>query len=219
MSSTLSVPAALFLLLTKDTGYAEAGSSRRAPLAAGAVTELILAGRIELEEAKNPRVRLLDDAPTGDPALDRVLAAIGQLPGRKLQSLVSHSSLDVTHVIGRQLCERGVLEEQKGIFSTRYSTQEPGPEQALRRQLAAVLQEEEPASPRAAAVLGILRAMDLAHRILREDVPGMGRRAMRDRIEEIARDVPTVDAVRASYQAMQTAMMTAVIVPMMMMGS
>lgn len=219
MTSARSVSRDLFLLLTSDAGRSETSVGRRQPLAAGAVTDLILLRRVELEEAKDPRVRVVDATPTGDAALDHVLSGIGELEGRRLGALVAHRRLDPTELLAEHLAAEGVLEERRGLFGSRFVSVDGRREDALRAHLAAAVGGEVEPTVVDAAVLGVLRALDVAHRLLGDHLPGVTRRQLRDRIDEISQGVPTLDAVRRSYDAMQTALVTAVIVPVVVAGS
>lgn len=203
----------LFLLLTSDAGRSETSVGRRAPLVAGAVTDLVLLRRVELEEAKDPRVRVLDAAPTGDAALNHVLAGLGELAGRKLGALVGHRRVDPSDLLAAQLVADGVLEERRGLLGSRHVTVDPRPEEALRDRLAAAVAGDAEPTAADAAVLGVLCALDLAHRLLGDRLPGVSRRQLRERIEEIGEGVPTLDAVRRSYDALQAAIMSAAIMP------
>ncbi len=219
MTSARSVSRDLFLLLTSDAGRSETSVGRRQPLAAGAVTDLILLRRVELEEAKDPRVRVVDATPTGDAALDHVLSGIGELEGRRLGALVAHRRLDPTELLAEHFAAEGVLEERRGLFGSRFVSVDGRREDALRAHLAAAVGGEVEPTVVDAAVLGVLRALDVAHRLLGDHLPGVTRRQLRDRIDEISQGVPTLDAVRRSYDAMQTALVTAVIVPVVVAGS
>jgi len=209
----------LFLLLTSDAGRSETSVGRRRPLVAAAVTDLILHRRVELEDGRDPRVRVVDASAVGDPALDHVLAGLGEMDGRRLSALVGHRRLDPTDLLAEQLVAAGVLEEHRGLFGARVVPVDGHREEALRAHLAAAVGGEVEPTVEDAAVLGVLRALDVAHRLLGDHLPGVTRRQLRDRIDEISQGVPTLDAVRRSYDAMQTALVTAMIVPVVVAGS
>ncbi|EWS80437.1 hypothetical protein BF93_03445 [Brachybacterium phenoliresistens] len=214
-----TIARALFLLLTSDAGRSELSVGRREPLVAGAVTDLVLLRRVELEDGKDPRVRVVDATPVGDPALDHVLVGLGELEGKRLSALVGHRRLDPTDLLAEQLVAEGVLEERRGLFGVRVVPVDGHQEEALRAHLAAAVGGEVEPTAGDAAVLGVLRALDVAHRLLRDHLPGVTRRQLRDRIDEISQGVPTLDAVRRSYDAMQAALVATMIVPMVIAGS
>lgn len=215
MSTSGSITRDLYLLLTTDAGRSENGVDRRAPMIAAAVTDLIRLRRVVLGDGEDPRVDVLDPAPTGDAALDHVLEGLAEQPGRNLSELVGQQRLDPTGPVTRFFVESGVLAERRRLFGTRHETVDGAAEEALRVHLAAVVAGAVAPSPADAAVLGLLRALDLAHRILHDELPGVSRKDLRERIEEISEGVPTLDAVRASFDAMQAAMLSAAMVPIM----
>src|SRR5690625_4111381 len=100
MSTTTTIPGELFLLLTDEAGR-QATSFRRQALAAAAIAELLLRERIALSERRNPDVEIVDPSPTGEPALDRSLAALAEVRRPRLQSVISHRRMDLTEVLGR----------------------------------------------------------------------------------------------------------------------
>ena len=79
----------LFLLLTKDSGSPE---SRLADAAYGLngalLVDLLLAGRVALNEDRNPRINIVNPAPTGHPVLDRALQILPAKNGKRFSSLV-----------------------------------------------------------------------------------------------------------------------------------
>lgn len=67
----MNITEELFLLLLRDNGKDESwGTHRDYGLRGAAVADLVVAGRIALSADKDPRLQVLDAAPTGDPVLD-----------------------------------------------------------------------------------------------------------------------------------------------------
>lgn len=209
-----SIARDLFLLLTKENGYT--GGSRPSAVTAGALTDLVLAGRIALSDDKDPRVTILDGSPTGDPVLDHVLSGVAERSERKeptLSGLIKHRSLDPSEAIGDDLVAAGVLERKNGLLGTSWPTVDGRAEQSLRAHLAAVLEGREQPIPQDAAILGILRSVDAVRPTLKDDVPDMSKKDLNRRIEEIAQATPISDALKKSFDTMQSAIMMGWIVP------
>lgn len=214
MEHRQSIARDLFFLLTKASGWEEGAGSRQQAISAGAITDLVLAGRVEIGEQKDPTVTVLDMSPTGDRVLDHVLQAVGQLDGKKLSSLIGHRKIDPTEVIGTDLAAAGAVEHKKGFFGTRWPEIDSRFEDALRRHLAEVLEGRAEPTPQDAIVLATLKAQDAAHSVLKEDVPQMRKKDVQERIDDILEHAPTVEAVKRSFDAMQAAVLTTtVIVP------
>lgn len=221
MNTTTSIARDMYLILTNDSGGPEAFVGRKEPLAAGALLDLVLDGRIALGDEKDPQVSVLDESPTGDPVRDHVLAAAIPLArsGKKLSHILGHRHVDPTKIIAAALAEEGQLEERRGLLGTRYVTRDGGPEVALRARLVDVVSGEVEPSLTDAAVLALLRAQDLAHPQLKKGLPGVSKKDLHARIEEITEGVPVADTVRRSYEAMQMVMLTTVFVPITFSGS
>ncbi|MDO5661728.1 MAG: GPP34 family phosphoprotein [Brachybacterium sp.] len=218
MSQTPSIARDLFLLCTNGKGRDD-GERKRA-VTAGALTDLLLAERIALSEDKDPRVTIVEDSPTGDVVLDHVLTGLRSRSERKppkLSQLVDHKDVDPTEVIGEDLAAAGAVERKDGWFGTTWPERDGRFETALRRHLANVLEGREEPIPQDAVILGLLKALDAAHATLKEDVPDMSRKELAARIDDITEKTPITEAVRRSYELMQSAMYTAIFVPTIMM--
>lgn len=201
MTTTESAVRDLFLLLTGESGRQRATQVRRQSLVAGALVDLELAGRIGLDDAHNPRLRVLDPTPTGDAVLDHVLRGLDAPDGRRLSAIVGLRAVDPTEAVGRDLADAGAVTRVPGLLGTRWPARDRGFALALRRHLGAVIAGREQPSDRDAAELAILRAQGAAYRTLHDDAPGVSRWAMHRRIDALAGDVPAARAVRRAYQS------------------
>lgn len=214
----------LFLLLRRDDGRAESAVAQNGYALAGAVvTDLILAERITLTEEKNPRVHVASPVPTGHPALDQALQRLGERNGKRLSSLVTDRRLNVEEPTAAVLAHHGIIgiepKRGLGLIPAKYPVLDPRPEAATRERLRAVLAGAEQPSVPDSALLSILQGVDLAHRVLKAESGGLAKRHLKQRIEAVAQQVPTGTAVAKAVQAMNTAMMTAIIVPAVVAGS
>ena len=196
----------LFLLLTKDSGSPE---SRLADAAYGLngalLVDLLLAGRVALNEDRNPRINIGNPAPTGHPVLDRALQILPAKNGKRFSSLVPWGKLNPTRDIVTSLSAAGIIAVDTGgllgSFSPRYPTVDPVPEQQLRNHLYAVLRGEQIISEADGTILSILQGLSVASRVLPRAQTGLSRSALKRRIKEIARANPAGSAVSRAVDA------------------
>ena len=205
MSTTTTIPGELFLLLTDEAGR-QATSFRRQALAAAAIAELLLRERIALSERRNPDVEIVDPSPTGEPALDRSLAALAEVRRPRLQSVISHRRMDLTEVLGEELATAGAVSRTQGWFTTRWPTEDPSIENALRARLVGSLRDSSRASLQDGIILELLLSLRIAHRILKSDLDGMRRREVDQAIKALAVDHPAAQALRRAMDSMTAAM-------------
>lgn len=213
----------LFLLLTRDDGKAESAYAQNGyGLAAAAVTDLILAGRVGLSDDKDPRVSVLAPPPAGHPVLDAVLTRLADKDGRKLSTVVTDRKVNPADQVVDALAAAGIIgvEEKRalGLVPAKYPLRDPAPEQAVRQRLAAVLAGAPP-QPADATLLAILQGLDLAPKVLEQEKGGLDKKQLKARIEQVTRDVPAGSAVAKAVQAMNAAIMTAVFIPVVVSGS
>lgn len=207
--TTSTIPAELFLLLTNDAGRQDSTQHRRQALAAAAVVELTLREKVTLDEGRNPRLGVVDTSSTGIAELDQALGALTELDGKRIASVIGHRSMDLTEVIGEGYAAAGVVQRKDGWFTTTWPMHDDTVEAALRARLAAVITDPSTASLQDGILLEMLRALRIAHRILRDEVAGMGRRDLDRRIESLEIDHPAAAAVRKIMDDMTVAMMAA----------
>lgn len=198
----------LLLLLTRDDGRTEAWVSYRDyALAAGLLADLALADCVEFEDRKkDPKVWLsgelggghAQDAGPGA-VMDfgmRALAERSKPP--RVQALVTAGWFNPREVVSRSLVAQGVvdLEEARflGLKPERYPAADDGPEAHTRARLRAALAGRGDISVPDAMVLGILRGMDSAKVVLKEEAAaeGLKGRALNKRIDQITDELPAL---------------------------
>src|SRR5690606_7129685 len=204
--TTHTIPAELFLLLTNDAGRQDSTSYRRQALAAAAVAELALREKIALNEDRSPKVTVLDTEPTGEPALDQALAALAELYGKALKSVIGRRSMDLTEVIGEVFTAEGAVTRKDGWFFTSWPAEDDSVERALRARLAAAIDDPSAASLQDGILLDLLRALRIVHRILKDDLPDLSRRELDHRIKDLQIDHPAAQAVRRIMDDMAAVM-------------
>ncbi|KAA9393439.1 GPP34 family phosphoprotein [Kocuria coralli] len=213
----------LYLLLTKDTGTPERpGTQRGYGLSAALIADLVLAGRVALTEEKRPRVTVGTTTPTGDPVLDFGLDRLASHSGKRLDRLVTSSRLNPEEVVVASLVQKGVLSlgdrTMLGLGKPRTPEADSRPERELRGRLAAVLAGASAPTPADATLLSVLQALGVAPKILAAESGGMRARELKARIAAVVEHSPTGESVDRAIQAMNSAMMTAVIIPIVVSG-
>ena len=213
----------LLLLLRRDDGKAEnAFAYSGYGLAAAALTDLILAERISVEEeAKDPAVTVVDDSTTGQQVLDAALTRLRELDGKKLSRIVTDGKLKLEEPVARSLADRGVvdIEEKRkwGFVPAKYPVRDPEPERRVRERLQAVLAGGTPTVPDA-TLLAIIQGLELAPKVLAEEKGGLSRRELKARIEEVTTEATAGLAVGKAVETMNTVILTAVIIPVVVSG-
>ncbi len=213
----------LFLLMRRDDGKpASAGMQRGYGLAAAVITDLVLAERITLSDHKDPRMTVLVPGPVGHPALDAALVRLQQRDGKKLSSLVTDGKLAVEAQVAAALASAGVIgiEEKRalGLVPAKYPVLDPEPERRVREQLRVVLQGGTP-RPEDATLLAILQGLGAAPKVLADEKGTLGRRDLKRRIEEVSSEVKAGDAVAKAIAAMNAAIITATMIPVIAAGA
>ena len=212
----------LFLLLRRDDGKPESVTAQRGyGLAAAVVTDLVLAGRVTLSDDKDPRMSVLQPGPVGHPALDAAMSRLEQRDGKKLSSLVTDRRVAAEKELASALAAAGVIgvEEKRalGLVPARYPVRDPEPERRLREQLRTVLAGGTP-RVEDATLLAILQGLGIAPKVLADERGTLGRRELKRRIEEVSTEVQAGEAVARAVAAMNTAIMTAAILPAVAAG-
>lgn len=207
----------LLLLLTTDDGKAEGwGTYAGYGMSGAVITDLILADRITLTDDKDPRVHLSSSERTGNPVLDGALERVAQKEGKKLSSLVQDGKLNPTDRVVASLAAAGIVgvepKRMLGLVPEKRPTLDPGPERAVRDRLRTVLAGGT-ASVADACLLAILEGLGVAGAILKDERGTMSKRDMRRRIAEVADGLPAGTAVERSVAMMNTAIMTAAVIP------
>lgn len=187
-------------------------------LAAGLLTELVLAQRLEIEEGKKKLVGVCDTKPIGEPVLDEVLSLIASSARRrKLTDWVAKTARikGLRDRIARGLCTRGILEDRETQYGflffrftrQRFPTLDPAPEyEAIDRVRAAIFDAHFRVDTRTALLVSLADTANLlAIRFGKQAL-----RAQKARIKQIGEHHAVSQALRESIQAMQAAMVAAI---------
>lgn len=203
--SRLALPDELLLLALDDDRGTRAHANELEPGLAGAVLlDLALRGRLDVVDKT---VRAIDATSTGDAVLDHALAAIADAPKlRAPKWWVTHLQKGVREQVADRLVASGALrrDEQRLLWIfpvTRLPAGDPGPESAVRARLdGAVLQDVTP-DDRTAALAALVHATNLRSTVF----PGVDRRAVKERLAELAEGQWAAEAVRRAVQEMAAA--------------
>ena len=185
-------------------------------MAGGLLAELMLAERIAVGEGKRARVEVRDATPTGDPEIDGLLERLAGDKPRAIGDWVSKIGGDgkLFERCVTRLCDRGILrrEESKVLWvfnRRRYPEQDPGPEQATLERLREAIRGDGDVDERTAALVSICQGMGL----LKEVLPKAELKSRKARIATIADGRATGPAVASVIEAINAAIVVAVILP------
>ena len=162
---------ALLLALCDERGKPDSTTWFPQAMAAGVLSDLILAGRLATEGPEDaPTVRVIDSSPLGHELIDSWLETLAkerepQVLSLCLQGIAADPNLHER--VADSLAARGILERVEDtvllIFRrVRYPEADAGPEQAIRRRLrSALFEPEAEVDAHTVALLAIARATEL----------------------------------------------------------
>lgn len=222
MQNTLFLHEEILLLALQDEeGTIASGTMYPYAIGAAILAELLLRKRIEVEQSgKRKLVNLIDSTDLGEPLIDECLEKIGSAKRRAtLQTWVSRfANIKNKHRVAMQLCRRGILradEDKVLLLFTRkiYPEVNPVPERELIRRLEyAIFTETRDIDPRTVVLLSLANSTG----ILKVVFDKKKLKSRKARIEQIINGEITGKAAAEAIQAMQAAVMVAVIMPAMM---
>jgi hypothetical protein len=212
----------LLLALKDEEGTIAPGTLYQYAIAGAILAELLLRRRIVLVERRNTRlVDAIVSTPVGDSLIDECLSRIVTAKKRaSLNTWVARmaETADLTHRIARQLCHRGILradEEKILLILTRkvYPEIDPKPERQLIGRLYQAIFTDTPHVDHRTVVLVSLANSSGILAVL------FDRKALRQRkkrIEQLVHGEVTGEATKEAVEAMETALLVACIVPLLM---
>ena len=205
----------LLLLLTDDrTGRLVVNKAHVDVALGGAqLIELSLAHRVDLDDRK--RLVILDASPTGDPLLDSALAILQHRAGKKPSAALGPLGKGLRPRLYDRLTAAGILRVDHGkvlgLFpTTSWPTASGGRESVVRRDLVGQLVQGLTPEPRTAALVALLHALRVTHKVVVPHEHGIGRRDLDRRAKAIAEGNWGSQAVRQSIDAMTAAVAGAV---------
>ncbi|MFI6940220.1 GPP34 family phosphoprotein [Streptomyces sp. NPDC050418] len=204
---------AMLLALDDDSGATGQKDSAAWAVAGGILLELVLAGRVAID---NKLIVMVDTTPTGEPLIDAPLAAlpgwIGNRAERK-RHIVYWLTKEKEKVIAptiERLVARGVLVEQKrkamGLFPVRrYPEADARVEAELRERLNAVVLGGAEPDTRTAGLVALVHASKLHASAF----PGRRAKDLAPRMEQVADGQWAGDSVREAIRDMTLVMASA----------
>ena len=210
----------MLLALRDREGTVVSGTMYNFAVGGAVLAELMMEKRVDVEEAgkKKKYARVLSPAPLGDPLLDECLAKIAGAKRRgELRTWVGKfaQAKGLKHRAAEGLARRGILRVDEGkvlgIFTRKiYPEVDPGPERGVVERLRqAIFSESGEVEPRTAVLLSLAKSADLLKLVFdRKDLRGR-----KERIARVVNGELTGKATQEAIQAMQAAVMVAVIMP------
>lgn len=179
-------------------------------LAGAVLVELALAGRVDVDD---DRVVVLDDSPTDDALLDDALGRIAGDKPRAPDDWVSRLQKGLREQVLTRLVEVGVLDHQTskllGLFTRhRWREVDPEPEAQVRGRLETVVLHGTEPDQRTAALVGLVRAVDLRGAVF----PLAPRKTTEARMREVAEGEWAPAAVVTAVRQVQAAIIAATLV-------
>ena len=209
----------MLLALRDEEGTIAPGTMYQYAIGGAVLAELLLNKRIGVEESKKKKlVNLVSSKPVGEPLIDECLEKINRAKRRaSLQTWVSRFAglKNLKHRVAEQLCNRGILRTDEGnvllIFTRKiYPEANPEPERKLIERLRkAVFTYSRDVDPRTVVLVSLANTAGLL-KVVFNKKKLKDRRA---RIEQIINGEMTGKAAKEAIEAMQAAVMVAVIMP------
>jgi hypothetical protein len=218
--SFLNLHEEIMLLALRDReGTIVSGTHYRFAIGAALLAELLMENRIALETVKKKNfVVVADSQSTGNDLLDECLERIRDSKRRQtLQTWVSRfaNMKNLKNRVAEQLCRRGILREREDkillIFTRKiFPEMDPGPEKRLIQRLRkAIFTATKDIDPRTVVLISLANTAGL----LKVTFDKKRLKERKERIERIVNGEITGKAAKAAIEAMQAAVMVAVIVP------
>ncbi|MCP4255976.1 MAG: GPP34 family phosphoprotein [Planctomycetes bacterium] len=212
----------MLLALRDEEGTIASGTMYQYAIGAAILAELLLKKRISLDESRKKKlVNLTSSTPLGESLIDQCLEKICNAKRRaSLQTWVSRFAgvKNLKHRAAQQLCDRGILratEESILLLFTRkiYPELNPVPEKKLIERLReAIFTDSRDIDPRTVVLVSLADSTGLLN-VVFDKKELKGRKA---RIKEISNGEITGKAAKEAIEAMQAAIMVAVIMPAIM---
>lgn len=217
---TLFLHEEVMLLALRDReGTIASGTMYQYAVGGAVLAELLLQGRVEIEQVRKKKfLKLIDSTPMGDDVIDQCLAKIQNARRRAvLQTWVSRFAgvRDLKHIVARGLCRCGILqarEEDILLFFKRnvYPEVDPEPENAIIARLEEAIFTDNPdIDARTVVLLSLAKSAELLKVVF--DKKSLKVRKLR--IEQVSNGEVTGRAAKEAIEAMQAAVMVAVIMP------
>lgn len=220
MSYSIHLHEEIMLLALRDKeGTVAAGAMYQYAIGGAILAELLLSQHFRaVESGKKTLVKVVNPAPPGDPIIDECLSLVrNSEKTRTLQHWVSRFAgvKKLTHRVAEQLCRRGILradEDKVLLIFTRkiYPEVNPEPErQLIERLREAIFTDTGDLAPNTVVLVSLANSVGLLNIVF--DKKELKKR--KGRIEKIVNGEIVGKAATEAIQAVQAAIMSAVIIP------
>jgi hypothetical protein len=209
----------MLLALRDKEGTVAAGAMYQYAIGGAILADLLLSERIRaIESGKKTLAKVVNPSPVGEPLMDECLNLVrDSKKTRTLQHWVSRFAgvKKLPHRVAEQLCQRGILradEDKVMLFFTRkiYPEVNPEPErQLIERLTEAIFTESRDLEANTIVLVSLANAVGLLKIVF--DKKELKKR--KDRIEKIINGEIVGKAAAEAIQAVQAAIMSAVIIP------
>ncbi|MCP1340247.1 GPP34 family phosphoprotein [Idiomarina sp. M1R2S28] len=218
MPSNLKLYEAIMLLALCEEKGTMNGAYVEYATAGAIAAELLMLGRIKVDDDSKEKVSVVDDSSTGDSLLDEALAMILEAKRqRKLKDWVQKLGgiKDLKHKVAQALAADGIVASEKEkvlwLFERRvYPEVNPEPEEQLRQEMhTVVLSDESDIEPRIAITVALANSAKLLPQVF-------SKRELKDRkqrIKQIENGELISKAAKEAIQAIEAAVMIAAIMP------
>ncbi len=209
----------LLLALRDDKGTIASGSMYSYALGGALLAELMLDGNLALMgDGKKQKVVVTSDRLRGEPVLDECLERVRDDKKSRAAKdwVMKFANLkDLKHRVAEPLVRRGILREEDAkillVFNTKkYPEADPRPERRLiERMRLAIFTDTRDVSPRLVSLISLAHHTNLLKNVFEK-------RELKDREERLktlSEGSVCGDASKAAVEAVQAAVMVAVMVP------
>jgi len=219
MANDLYLHHEVLLLALRDDKGTTTSSMYAYAMAGAMLSELLLHERIVCSEDKKQIVAVVNDESMGDPLLDELLQMIGESTKHRAAThwvTKAASIKKLHHRVAAPLCEKGILkaDERKILFlftQKVYPELEGSFEDAIRLRMASVMFDDSKLPDERTAVLVALAS---ASGLMRYNFAPVELKQHALRIKKLAKgELLAAGATRAAIEAVQAAVMVAVMIP------
>ncbi|KPD22445.1 GOLPH3/VPS74 family protein [Idiomarina abyssalis] len=186
--------------------------------AAALAAELLMLGRIKVDDGNNEKIAVVNDSPTGDSLLDEALTMILDAKRQyELEYWVEKLAgiKDLKHKVAQALATDGIVASEKEkvlwLFERRvYPEVNPEPEEQLRQEMRnVVLSDGDEIEPRIAIVVALANSAALLPQVFTKQEL----KDRKQRIKQLEKGELVSKAAKEAVQAIEAAVMIAAIMP------
>lgn len=184
---------------------------------AAVLSDLMIAGRVTLNEDADSQLQLIGAGPCADPVLAAPLEKLEKRAATSLGAAVKIPSLCNVRLVTESLAKQGIVEygsrTMLGLGKERVHVLNDQIERQIRTDLSAEIQGERSARISDSAVLSILQAMGIAQQVLADELAPIGASQAQERLAQIAQESPAIDAAQRAVAKMNAIITNERVIP------